>query len=68
MTNIATTKTSVFTDKEATAIRSMGLYWREVRERDNPGDILQHEVAALCQQAGTKVLWAVLAYVEERHG
>jgi hypothetical protein len=55
---------SVFNDTELAAIKSMGLYWREVAEREHGGNILREEFSRLYNKMGMKLLWAVLDYAE----
>ena len=55
---------SLLTKEEMATIRSMGLYWREVIERDDKSP-LKHELEMITKTFGTRLLFILLQYTEK---
>ena len=47
------------TEKDKKEIISRSIYWDEVANRDNPGDILQDELMGIIRLLRTKILWVL---------
>ena len=55
--------TTILTEDERTALRSMAKYWNEVDERDNSTPLYQ-EVSMVCNRLSTRILWIIEAYLD----
>jgi len=53
----------VLTDLEIQTLKSMSLYWEEVRKRDDTSP-LYHEIAQIHRMLGTKILFVIEHYIE----
>lgn len=53
---------NLLTKEEIDTIKSMGLYWEEVAQRESGGQILRHEMQQLYSMIGTQLLWITLEY------
>ncbi len=55
---------SILTSEEIATIKSMGIYWEEVAQRENGGQILRQEMQQLYSMFGLKLLWIALEYAK----
>ena len=56
-------KNKVLSDSEINGLKSMGLYWKEVRERDNASPLVS-EVVEVRNMLGVRLLNLVEHYIE----
>lgn len=54
----------ILTDDEITSIRSMKIYWDEVKERDNQ-DVLYTETVMIVEKLGPRILDIIGEYINE---
>ena len=54
----------ILTDDEITAIKSMKIYWDEVKERDNQ-DVLYTETVMIVEKLGPRILDIIGEYINE---
>lgn len=55
--------TTILTEDERTALKSMARYWDEVHQRDDSSPLYQ-EVPMVCNRLGVKILWIIEAYLD----
>ena len=56
-------KNKVLSDSEIQRLKSMSLYWKEVRERDDQSPLV-HETVQVCRELQVKLLFLVEHYLE----
>ena len=54
----------ILSDDEITSIRSMKIYWDEVKERDNQ-DVLYTETVMIVEKLGPRILDIIGEYINE---
>ncbi len=54
----------ILTDKERKELKSMSIYWREVRNREDTTPLYQ-ELQTVCDKLGTRILDIIESYIEE---
>ena len=48
---------NILTENDISTIKSKSLYWRQVAQRENGGDILRQEIRDEVNRLGLKLLW-----------
>ena len=63
----AESRKPILTDEEVRTIRSMSVYWNEVREREDRTPLV-FELNQVVRMLGAKILWIVAAHAEREAG
>ena len=58
-----TTKDNILTDEERGQLKSMAMYWKEVRGREDTSP-LEHELLMVYRKLGYRMLYIIERYLE----